>query len=306
MELSLTSRILYSLLGLFIVLNYGLIQSGVMRKIVARVAGRRGITFYQFYFDILKNYAKRSQITHGVMFYLGPIFRLTGGVGLFLFMPMIYGSLYFQNFSFTGDILLLMYFQFFGMLGMALGAGEAGHPYSTIGISRGLAQFTAVEVPFTLAVVALAIQYDTLSVYEIVAAQQGGIMNWTLFQNPVATIAGMLAFLGIMRHAPFNVVMSPQEIPIGPPTEYHSTYLGLLQSNRAILHIVESVLFMNLFFGGATGWIELIVKTFFIYFITVFVGVVFPRYRVDHTVTWFLRIPLAFGILAVIYASYMN
>ena len=194
-----------------------------------------------------------------------------------------------------------MYFQFFGMLGMALGAGEGGHPNSIIGISRGLAQFTTVEIPFTLAIISLSIQYNTLSVYDIVAAQQGGIMNWTMFTNPLATIAGMLAFLGIMSHAPFNVVMAPQEIPIGPPTEYHSSYLGLLQTNRAILHVVEVVLFMNLFFGGATNWIELIIKTFIIYFTTVFVGVVFPRYRVDQSVSWFVKIPLIIGILAVIF-----
>lgn len=305
-ELSLTSRILFTLLGLFIVTNYGLIQAGIMRKIVARVAGRYGISFFQFYYDIIKNYAKRSQVTHGIMFYLGPVFRLTGGVGLFLFMPLIYGSLYFQNFSFAGDIVILLYFQFFGMLGMALGAGEGGQPNSIIGISRGLAQFTTVEVSFTLAVIALGIQYQTLSVYDIVEAQQGGFLNWSIFQNPMAAAAGMLAFLGIMRHAPFNVVMAPQEIPIGPPTEYHSTYLGLMQTNGMILHVVESVLFMNLFFGGAASWIELIIKTFFIYFITVFVGVVFPRYRVDQSVTWFLRIPLVLGLLGVIYASYLN
>ncbi|NOR46232.1 MAG: NADH-quinone oxidoreductase subunit H, partial [Candidatus Delongbacteria bacterium] len=224
--------------------------------------------------------------------------------GLFMFMPLIFGSMYFQNFSFTGDMILIMYFQFFGMLGMAMGAGEAGQPNSIIGISRGLAQFTVAEIPFTLAIIAIAIQYDTLTISGIVAAQQGGIMNWTMFQNPIATLAGMLAFLGIMRHAPFNVVMAPQEIPIGPPTEYHSTYLGMLQSNRAILHVVESALFMNLFFGGATSWLELIVKTFFIYFITVFVGVVFPRFRVDQSVRWFIKVPLVVGILGVIYAMY--
>ncbi len=301
MEISLITRILFSLLGLFIVFNYGLLQTGIIRKIVARVAGRYGIPIYQPYINLIKNYAKRTQLTHGIMFYLGPVFRFTGGVGLFFFIPMIYGSIYWQNFSFAGDIILIMYFQFFGMLGMALGASEAGQPNSVIGISRGLAQFTAAEVPFTLAIISIAAKYHTLSIYDIVAAQQGGIMNWTIFTNPLATIAGILAFLGIMRHAPFNVVMAPQEIPIGPPTEYHSTYLGLLQSNRVVLHIVESVLYMNLFFGGATSWIELIVKTFFIYFFTVFVGVVFPRFRVDQSVRWFLKVPLVFGVLAVLF-----
>jgi NADH-quinone oxidoreductase subunit H len=245
-------------------------------------------------------YTTRSAVTHGVMFYLGPVFRLGGGVGIFLFMPLIFGAPQFDNFYFAGDVVLILYFQFFGMLGMALGAGEGGHPNSVMGISRGLSQFTTVEVPLTLAVISLAIQYDTLSIKEIVAAQQGGIQNWTLFTNPFATAAAMLSFLGIMRHAPFNLVKAPNEIPIGPPTEYHGTYLGVLRTNGAILHVIEAVLFMNLFFGGATSWAELIIKTFLIYFWSVFVGVVFPRFRIEQSVSWFLKVPLALGILAII------
>ncbi len=293
-------KILFVLLGLFIVLNWGLIMSGIIRKIIARVGMRRGIKVYQPYINLIKNYSLRSQLTHGVMFYLGPVFRLSGGVGIFLFMPLIYGSEYWSNFSFTGDLILIAYFMFFGMLGMALGAGEGGHPYSGIGVARGLAQFTAVEVPFTLAIIALAIQYKTLSISEIVAAQQGGIMHWTLFTNPLATIAAMLSFLGAMGHSPFNVVMAPQENPIGPPTEYHGTFLGVLQTNRAILHVVEAVLYMNLFFGGAGNWGVLILKSFLIYFWAVFVGMVFPRFRVDQSIPWLLKIPLVSGILAIV------
>jgi NADH-quinone oxidoreductase subunit H len=295
-------QILYVLLGLFIVINYGLIQAGIFRRIIARIGKRIGMPVYQPYIDLVKNFSIRSQITHGVMFYLGPVFRLSGGIGIFLFMPIIFGSTMFTNFSFAGDLILILYFMFFGMLGMALGAGEGGHPYSIVGISRGLAQFTTVEVPFTLAVIALAVQYNTLSVTEIVAAQQGGWQNWTIFTNPLATGAAMLAFLGMMMYSPFNVVNAPQENPMGPPTEYHSTFLGMLQTNRIILHVVESVLFMNLFFGGATNWFELIIKSFFIYFYVIFVGVVFPRFRVDQSIRWFLIVPTILGILAVLFA----
>jgi len=299
--MELTTKIFYTLLGLFIVFNWGLIMSGIMRKIIARISKRIGIRIYQPYLNLIKNYGQRSQITHGVMFYLGPVFRLSGGVGIFLFMPMIYGSVLWNNFSFSGDLILISYFLFFGMLGMALGAGEGGHPYSTIGIARGLSQFITIEVPLTLAIISIAVQYHTLSISEIVAAQQGGIMSWTLFTNPLATIAAMLSFLGAMGHSPFNVVMAPQENPIGPPTEYHGTFLGVLQTNRAILHVVEAVLYMNLFFGGATSWFELIVKTFFIYFWSVFVGMVFPRFRVDQSIPWFLKWPTAIGVLSIVF-----
>lgn len=300
MNLPLMTKIGYSLISLFVIANYGLILGGIVARIVARVQGRIGIPVWQMYIDIVKNNAKRTSVSHGVMFYLGPVFRLAGGIGTYMFIPAIYGSEIFSNFHFAGDVLLVMYFIFFGQLGMALGAGQSGHPYSPIGVSRGLAQMTAFEVPFALAVISIAIQYDTLSITNIVAAQQGSILNWTLFTNPLATIAGMIAFLGMTMRNPFSVVIAPQEIPIGPPTEYHSSFLGMLQTNRAIFNAAKLVLYMNLFFGGATNIIEMIVKTFAIYMFTVLVGVAFPRFRTDQSIRFFLKIPALIGLAAVL------
>ena len=290
----------YSLLTLFIVVNYGLLLTALMQKIGARVGRRYGIPIWQNYIDLIKNYSIRSSITHGPMFYLGPVFRLTGGVGLLLFVPTIYGSEMFSNLSFAGDLILALYFVFFGTLGMALGAAESGHPHAAIGVSRGLSQVTTSELPLALAVFAVALQYETLSVTEIVAAQQGGVMNWTLFTNPLAVAAAMLSFLGSMMRPPFDVVLAPQEIPIGPPTEYHSSYLALMQTNRVIFPIAKMVVFMNLFFGGAASWPVFFLKIFLIYFISVFVGVVFPRFRVEQSVRWFLIWALPLGIAAIL------
>ncbi len=293
-------QIPYALLTLFIVINYGLIMNALVAKIGARVGRRHGIPIYQNYFDLIKNYGLRSSITHGVMFYLGPVFRLSGGVGLLLFVPTIYGSVMFSNFSFSGDLILALYFIFFGTLGMALGAAESGHPHAAMGISRGLSQVTMAELPLTLAVFSIALQYQTLSVTDIVAAQQGSILNWTLFTNPIAVAAAMLSFLGSVMRPPFDVVLAPQEIPIGPPTEYHSSYLALMQTNRVIYPTAKMVIFMSLFFGGATSWPIFFLKIFLIYMFAVFVGVVFPRFRVEQSIRWFLIWAVPLGILSVL------
>jgi NADH-quinone oxidoreductase subunit H len=209
----------------------------------------------------------------------------------------------FSNFSTAGDLFLVIYFMFFGQLGMALGAGESGHPYRAIGIARGLSQMTAYEVPFALAVISIVIQYDTLSITEIVAAQQGGWQHWTLFTNWVATLAAMLAFLGMTGYSPFDIFLAPQEIPIGPPTEFHSAYLSLLQTNRALFGATKLILFMNLFFGGATGLIELMIKTLLIYMVAIIIGVAFPRFRVDQAIRFFFKIPTLIGVMSIIYAQ---
>jgi NADH-quinone oxidoreductase subunit H len=221
-------------------------------------------------------------------------------MGLYLFMPVLYDSIVFSNFSFSGDLLLLMYFFFFGQLGMALGAGESGHPYAAIGVSRGLSQMTAFEFPYALSIISLVMQYNTLNVTDIIAAQQGSILNWTLFTNPLAVITAVIAMLGMNMHSPFDIVRAPQEIPVGPPIEHHSAFLGMLQTNRALFNTAKLILFMNLYFGGATNLIVLIVKTFMIYMISVIVGVAFPRFRTDQSIRFFLGVPLALGILSIV------
>lgn len=292
-------KIPYAFLTVFIVVNYGFLMGALIQKIGARAGRRYGIPIWQYYMDVIKNYGLRSSITHGVMFYLGPVFRLSGGVGLLLFMPVIYGSYMFSNFSFAGDLILALYFVFFGTLGMALGAGESGHPHAAIGVTRGLQQVSMAELPFAMAVFSVALQYQTLSITDIVAAQQGGVMHWTLFTNPLAVAAAMLAFLGSMMRPPFDVFIAPQEIPIGPPTEYHSSYLALMQTNRAIFPVAKIVIYMNLFFGGAGSWPELFLKVFLLYLFSAFVGVCFPRFRVEQSIRFFLVWGVPLGILSI-------
>jgi NADH-quinone oxidoreductase subunit H len=308
--MDITTKILYAIISVVVATAYGLTLGGIVRKIYARVHGRYGPPVWQPFIDILQTHAKRVSISHGYMFYLGPVFRLAGGLGTFLFIPVIFGSVVFGNFSMAGDLLLVMYFIFFGQLGMALGAGEGGHPYSPIGIARGLAQMSTFEVPFALSIMALAIQYNTLNITAIVAAQQGSILNWTLFTNPLAVVAAMISLLGMNMHSPFSIVLAPQEIPIGPPIEMNSSFLATLQINRGLFGSAKLVLFMNLYFGGAAhanifvALAIMVVKTFLIYMFSVFVGAAFPRFRPEQSMRFFLKWPTLIGIASIILVAY--
>ncbi|MCF7912449.1 MAG: NADH-quinone oxidoreductase subunit H [Candidatus Cloacimonetes bacterium] len=305
MEHGLFISIIYAFISLSVATIWGLLLGGIALKVVARAHGRFGPPVWQPIIDIIKNNARRTSISHGIMYFLGPVFRIAGGMGTFLFIPFIFGSSVFGNFSFAGDLFLVMYFIFFGQLGMALGAGESGHPYSAIGVARGLSQMTAFELPFALSVISLVIQYGTLNITSIVAAQQGGLLSWTLFTNPLATIAALISLQGMNMHNPFSIVIAPQEIPIGPPTEYHSNFLGLLQTNRGLFNIAKLALFMNLYFGGATNIAVMILKTFLLYMLTIFIGASFPRFRTEQSIRFFLGVPTVIGILAVIVIAYL-
>ena len=56
--MSIYTKLAFTLLGFIIVFNWGLLMSATLRKIVARVAGRHGIPFYQPWIDLVKNLIK--------------------------------------------------------------------------------------------------------------------------------------------------------------------------------------------------------------------------------------------------------
>ena len=313
MNSNLTSAI-YAVITVILVINYGLLLQGIVGKIYARVSKKIGIRIYQPWINLIRQFALRNSISHGIMYYLGPVFRLTGGVGILLFIPLVLGVPLFNSYNHAGDLLIVMYFMFLGTLGMALGGGEAGHPYSAIAVGRGLAQVTAADIPLVMAIISIVAQYQTLDLVKIVEAQQGGVFNWTLFTNPFATAAALFAFLGSMMRSPFDVVIAPQEIPIGPPTEYNSSFMAMLMTNRTIYPIAKVMLFVSLFFGGVklysgfdstilNGVVTFLIfflKTFTLYMWSVFVGLSFPRFRVEQSIRWFLGIPSILGIISII------
>jgi NADH-quinone oxidoreductase subunit H len=73
-----------------------------------------------------------------------------------------------------------------------------------------------------------------------------------------------------------------------------------LATNRGIFNAAKLVLFMNLYFGGATNLVVMVIKTFFIYMFSVFVGVAFPRFKTEDSIRFFLKVPAVLGILAIV------
>lgn len=276
-------------------LTWGLLLGGISRSVTARVHGRIGPRVTQNFIDMLKLFRKTSSIHHGGMFWMAPMFRITGAICVLLMVPLVVGQNITYNMSFAGDIFLLIYIMFFGCLGMALGAGNSGHPYAVIAVSRGLAQMSSYELSFSIAVVAIAVGLHTFKIEGIVAAQQAGITSWNIFRFPFASAGALLAFLPMQMAYPFGIVLAPQELPIGPPTEYSSRMLSFMFSGRAVFGVAKLLLFVSLLFGGASSWLSLFVKTFLLYMYPVVVSSVFPRFRTEQSIRflWFIPTTLA-------------
>jgi NADH-quinone oxidoreductase subunit H len=104
----------------------------------------------------------------------------------------------------------------------------------------------------------------------------------------------------MMHYAPFDVVFAPAEIASGPPSEFGGKYLGLMMTSGSIFAFVKLVLFVDIFLGGASDFVTLVIKTFLLYMIPVLTGIVSPRFRTEQSILFFWKWPTFIGILAII------
>ncbi len=293
-------KILGAVATIIIAFVVGMLYGGLNRKVTARVQNRVGPPFWQNYLDAFKLVSKKTSIHHGVMQHLGPAFLMVSSIGTLLFIPILKGNNWFPNLSFHGDLIFLLYLMVFGSLGLALGAGQTGNPNSAIGVTRGLSQMVGFEIPWVMALVAIMIQYHTTSIADIMHVQE--VHGWLMFQKPFAFIAAILAMFGMFRYSPFDIVGAPAELASGPVSEFGGKYLGLMMSSGSIFAFVKLTLYTDLFLGGASNFIELLVKTFLLYMIPVSYGLVSPRYRTEQAVRYFWGWPSFFGLLAILYS----
>lgn len=292
-------KILWTILAVTGVYLYGLYLMGLGRKISARVQRRYGPPAYQNYIDVLKLFTKKTNISHGVMYDLGPSFLLTGSIGTLLLIPIAsWDSLSF--FGFSGDIIVIMYLMVFGSLGFALATSQAANPWGIMGISRALTMLAAYELPFVLAVVALMMDSNSMSLINIINDQQGSFLNWNFFRSPLAAIAALAALLGMMGKQPFDIVIAPQEIATGPMAEFGGKYLGLMMSSHSIFMIAKYILYIDLFFGGASNPLIMMLKVFFLWLYPLFIGLVYPRFTTAQAVRFFWGIPSLAGLAGII------
>ncbi len=287
------------LLSILIAFVSGMFYMGIRRKVIARVQNRYGPPVFQNFMDVIKLWTKESNINHGVMQHLAPLWMMAMAISTLLFIPIVYNSDFWANFSFKGDLILILYLMVFGPLGMALGAGQTGNPNSAIGVTRGLSLIVGYEIPWVVALIAVMIQFHTTSLADLVAWQQQN-HTWIAFANPLAFLAVLMALPGMFHYSPYDIIVAPQELASGPMSEFGGKYMGLMMSSGSIFMFAKLALIVDIFLGGATSWLEMIVKTLALYMYPVLWSVISPRYRTEQAIQSLWRWPLIVSALALL------
>jgi len=269
---------------------------GLFRKVTARIQRRYGPPIYQPVIDLVKLFTQRSNISHGLIFDAGLIIAVAGSLATVLLIPA--GGIH--PLSSSGDLLLIIYLMLIPPMGMALSAGASGNPNASLGVSRKLILALGYEVPFLLVLLTVMTYAETTSLLSVVQMQAGSILSWGVSRFPLAALATFLILPVMLGVRPFDIVGAPQEISSGPQVEFGGKYLALATVEHALHLFIVIALYVDLFLGGAANLGTFFLKMLVVFLMGVFIGAVYPRFRIDQALRYCWKWPTLIALVGLI------
>jgi NADH-quinone oxidoreductase subunit H len=185
-----------------------------------------------------------------------------------------------------------------GIYGFILGGWASDSKYALLGSMRTCAQLVSYEVSLALSVLGVVIMAKTLSLVEIVSAQDAS--TWYVLPQFVGFVVFMIAGTAETSRAPFDLPEAEQELVAGYHTEYGGMRFGLYSMSEYINLITLSGLAVTLFLGGWHGWlvpgpIWFVLKVFALLFVFIWIRTTLPRLRYDQLMRfgWKVLLPVA-------------
>lgn len=193
-----------------------------------------------------------------------------------------------------------------GVYGITLAGWSSNSKYSLLGGVRASAQMISYELSAGLAIIAVFMLSETLSMREIVAQQSGSILDWYVWKQPLAFLLFLITGTAEINRTPFDMPEAESELVSGFCTEYSSMKYALFFMAEYANMIVVAAILSTLFLGGWSGptpWgpVNLLGKIFAFMFFLMWIRATFPRVRYDQLMKlgWKVLLPLALANILV-------
>jgi NADH-quinone oxidoreductase subunit H len=252
----------------------------------------------------------RPRTAIGFLYIAAPVISIITAVSAFAIIPFgdtvdIFGTqvgLYGIDVSI--GILYVFAFGAVAFYGLMLGGWASGSKYSFLGAMRAAAQLISYEVSQGLALVGVLMMAGTLSLTEIVHAQDATI--WYIIPQFVGFLVFLTAGFAETNRAPFDLPEADAELVQGYMTEYGGTKMIAFLFAEYLNMLVVCLLTVTLFLGGwllpfgidPPTWVDPFVvlgKMLALVFFFMWVRATLPRLRYDQLMSfgWKILLPLA-------------
>ena len=270
--------------------------------------------------DGIKFLMKEDIIPDGVnkpIYLLAPVIMLIPALMTFAVIP--FGStitlfdrdIILQVADVNIGILYILALTSIGVYGIVLAGWASNSKYTLIGGLRSSAQLISYELALGLSVVSIILMSGSLRLNDIVADQQGHLLSWYVFKQPLAFLIFLNATYAETNRLPFDLAEAEQELVGGYHTEYSSMKFAMFFMSEYANMITAAALTVTLFFGGwdvplldekSLGiWgamlsvASFILKMGFFLFLFIWIRWTFPRFRYDQLMKlgWKVLLPLS-------------
>ena len=232
---------------------------------------------------------KADKIVH----WLAPVVAFAPALMIFAVIP-------FQDGALLADlnigILYVVAISSVSIVGIFMAGWGSSNKYSLLGAMREIAAVVSYEIPLLLAIVGVVLIAGSLSMNQIVLAQN---VPFILLQ-PLGFLLFFIAACAEINRSPFDLMEADSELVAGFHTEYSGMKFAMFYLAEYAEALAMSAIITTLYLGGWRGpvlppWLWFLIKVFAVFFVMIWTRTTLPRLRIDQlmALAWKFLLPLA-------------
>jgi len=265
--------------------------------------------------DVAKLFFKEEFIpdqANKILFHIAPVLAVVPALTSFSVIPI--GPNFFVTDVNVG-LLVFLAMSSLGVYSLTLAGWSSNNKYALLGGLRSAAQMISYELAMGLSTIGVLLLAGSLSLVDIVRAQQGfhhlgplPLPRWFLFTQPVAFVIFMITAFAETNRAPFDLPEAESELVAGFHTEYSSMKWGMFFLGEFMNVLTICSIAVTLFLGGWNGpWLPdgfkfvwFFVKLGVLVFFFIWVRWTYPRLRYDQLMSFGWKVLLPVALLNVL------